>query len=92
MKSTGIIRRIDELGRIVLPAGLRRSMDIGKAETMEIFVDGDAIVLKKYHPACIFCDSGRDISRFKGKTVCGKCLRQLKTAPASSGDPASPED
>lgn len=78
MKSTGIVRRIDELGRIVLPAELRRTLDIGERETMEIFVDGSAIVLKKYSPACIFCDSGRDVSVFKGKNVCARCLRQLR--------------
>ena len=78
MKSTGIVRRIDELGRIVLPAELRRTLNIGERETMEIFVDGSSIVLKKYSPACIFCDSGRDVSIFKGKNICARCLRQLR--------------
>jgi len=78
MKATGIIRRIDDLGRIVLPAELRRSMDIGDKENMEIFVDGSNIVLKKYRPSCIFCDSFQDISIFKGKTICARCLRQLR--------------
>lgn len=78
MKSTGIVRRIDELGRIVLPAELRRTLSIGERETMEIFVDGSSIVLKKYSPACIFCDSGRDVSVFKGKNICSRCLRQLR--------------
>ena len=73
MKSTGIVRRIDEMGRIVLPAELRRTMDIGERETMEIFTDGPSIVLKKYTPACIFCDSGRSVSLFKGKSVCARC-------------------
>lgn len=78
MKSTGIVRRIDELGRIVLPAELRRTLDIGDKENMEIFVDGSSIVLKKYRPACVFCDSFRDISHFKGKNICSRCLRQLR--------------
>ena len=77
MKSTGIVRRIDELGRIVLPAELRRTLNIGERETMEIFVDGSSIVLKKY-PACIFCDSARDVVLFKGKNICTRCLRQLR--------------
>lgn len=81
MKSTGIVRRIDELGRIVLPAELRRTLDIGDRETMEIFMDGSSIVLKKYSPACIFCDSGRDVALFKGKSVCSRCLRQLRESP-----------
>lgn len=84
MKSTGIVRRIDELGRIVLPAELRHTMDIGDREMLEIFSDGNSIVLKKYRPSCLFCDSVRDIVRFKGKNICGRCMRQLRESP----DPA----
>jgi len=80
MKSTGIVRKIDELGRIVLPIELRRTLDIGERETMEIFVDGSSVVLKKYRPTCIFCDNVRDIIVFKGKNVCPKCLRELQEA------------
>ena len=78
MKSTGIVRRIDEMGRVVLPAELRRTLDIGEKENLEIFVDGNSIVLKKYRPTCIFCDSGRDVSIFKGKNIWSRCLRQLR--------------
>lgn len=78
MKSTGIVRRIDEMGRIVLPAELRRTLDIGDKENMEIFVDGSNIVLKKYSPTCVFCDGARDVVRFKGKNICSRCLRQLR--------------
>ena len=78
MKSTGIVRRIDELGRIVLPAELRRTLDIGERETMEIFVDGSSIVLKKYQPSCIFCGDSKKVVDFKGKNVCSKCLRELQ--------------
>lgn len=78
MKSTGIVRRIDELGRIVLPAELRRTLEIGEKENMEIFVDGPSIILKKYRPTCVFCDGVRDISVFKGKNICSRCLRQLR--------------
>ena len=81
MKSTGIVRRIDELGRIVLPIELRRTLDIGERETMEIFVEGSSVVLKKYRPTCIFCDSAKDIAIFKGKNICARCLRQLREAP-----------
>ena len=80
MKSTGIVRRIDELGRIVLPIELRRTLDIGERETMEIFVEGSSVVLKKYRPTCIFCDSAKDIAIFKGKNICPKCLSELKRA------------
>lgn len=92
MKATGIIRRIDKMGRIVLPAGLRRTMGISDRETLEIFTDGSAIILKKYVPACIFCDSGHKVSRFKGKMVCAKCLRQLRGSPADAeGEETPPE-
>ena len=90
MKSTGIVRRIDEMGRVVLPAELRRTMNFGDRETVEIFVEGSAIILKKYSPACIFCDSGRHVSLFKGKSICSKCLRQLQEAPAVPEEPESP--
>ena len=86
MKSTGIIRQIDQMGRIVLPAELRRSMDIEVGDTMEIFVDGDSIILKKYHPSCVFCDSSRETVRFKGKTICSRCLRQLRVAPEEQAE------
>mgnify|MGYP000251265317 CR=1 FL=1 len=59
MKSTGMVRQLDTLGRIVIPVELRRTMDLSIKDTLEIFVDGDQIVLKKYHPACIFCNDAR---------------------------------
>ena len=77
MKSTGIVRRVDELGRIVLPVELRRTLSIAEKDSLEIYVDGSNIMLKKYQPACIFCDSAKDITIFKGKNVCGSCLREL---------------
>ena len=77
MKSLGIVRRVDELGRIVLPIELRRTLNIGEKDSLEIYVDGSAIVLKKYQPACIFCDSAKDITLFKGKSVCAHCLEEL---------------
>ena len=80
MKSTGNVRRVDELGRIVLPIELRRTLDIAEWDTLEIFVEGSAVILKKYRPTCIFCDSARDIAIFKGKNICPKCLRELQEA------------
>ena len=81
MKSTGIVRRVDELGRIVLPIELRRTLDIGEKDALEIFVEGSTVVLKKYRPTCIFCDSARDVFVFRGKNICLKCLRELRSAP-----------
>lgn len=77
MKSTGIVRRVDELGRIVLPVELRRTLSIAEKDSLEIYVDGSNIMLKKYQPACIFCDSAKDITIFKGKNVCASCLSEL---------------
>lgn len=78
MKSTGIVRKIDELGRIVLPIELRRSLDIAMKDSLEIYVDGENIVLKKYQPACIFCDDARDVINYKGKNLCPNCLAELR--------------
>ncbi|MBE6907735.1 AbrB/MazE/SpoVT family DNA-binding domain-containing protein [Marasmitruncus massiliensis] len=77
MKSTGIVRKVDELGRIVLPIELRRTLDINEKDSLEIYVDGNQIVLKKYEPACIFCNSAIDVINFKGRNVCTECLKQL---------------
>ncbi len=78
MKSTGIVRKVDELGRIVLPIEMRRTLDIAEKDALEIYVEGSSVILKKYKPSCIFCDSNKDIVTFKGKNVCPKCLRELK--------------
>ena len=78
MKSTGIVRRVDELGRIALPIELRRTLDITERDSLEIYVDGSSIILKKYQPACIFCDDAKDVVSYKGKNICAKCLKELK--------------
>ena len=77
-KSTGIVRKVDELGRIVLPIELRRTLDIAEKDQLEIFVEGSSIVLKKYRPTCIFCDSVRDVAIYRGKNICPKCLKELR--------------
>lgn len=66
MKSTGIVRKVDELGRIVLPIEMRRTLDIAEKDTLEIYVEGDSIILRKFQAACVFCDSAKDIINFKG--------------------------
>ena len=78
MKSTGIVRQMDHLGRVVLPIELRRTLNIHEKDSLEIYVDSDSIILKKYEPACIFCGGADDISMFKGKNICAKCLGELK--------------
>lgn len=77
MKSTGIIRRIDDLGRIVLPIELRKKMGIEQRDAIEIYVDGDRVILKKHETECIFCGSKKDISEYKGKNICGACIKNL---------------
>lgn len=77
MKSTGIVRKVDELGRIVLPIELRRTLDIAEKDALEIYVDGNSVVLKKYQPACVFCGDAREIKPFHGKNICANCLREL---------------
>ena len=79
MKSTGIVRKVDELGRIVLPIEMRRTLDIAEKDALEIYVEGDSIILRKYHPACIFCDNMKNVISFQGKNICPNCLEKLKT-------------
>ena len=79
MKSTGIVRKVDELGRIVLPIEMRRTLDIAEKDALEIYVEGLSVILKKYKPSCIFCDTTKDIVVFKGKNICPKCLKELKS-------------
>ncbi|WP_125153055.1 AbrB/MazE/SpoVT family DNA-binding domain-containing protein [Clostridium rectalis] len=79
MKSTGIVRRVDELGRIVIPIELRRTLDIEIKDSLEIFVDGEQIILKKYSPSCIFCGNAKDVINYKGKNICKVCLEELHT-------------
>ena len=78
MKSTGIVRRIDELGRVVLPIELRRTLNIDIKDSLEIYVDNSSIILKKYEPACIFCGDATEVVSFKGKNICKNCLEEMK--------------
>jgi transcriptional pleiotropic regulator of transition state genes len=78
MKSTGIVRKVDELGRIVLPIELRRTLDIAEKDSLEIYVDGSQIILKKYEPSCVFCGDARNVINYKGKNVCTACLAEMR--------------
>lgn len=77
MKSTGIIRKVDDLGRIVLPIELRRMLDIAERDELEIYMENDRIVLQKYEPACIFCGSSRNLIHFNSKNVCRECVKSM---------------
>lgn len=79
MKSTGIVRKVDELGRVVIPIELRRTLGIEEKDSLEIYVDGEKIILKKYEPACVFCGNAAGVENFKGKNVCQACLAAMAT-------------
>lgn len=84
MKSTGIVRKVDELGRIVLPKELRRTLDIRAKDgakdgtPLEIFIDGESIILRKYQASCIFCGEAKDVQEIEGKKICTSCIEKIK--------------
>lgn len=77
MKSTGIVRKVDELGRVVIPIELRRTLGIEEKDALEIYVDNEKIILKKYEPACVFCGNADGVTHFKGKNVCRECAMAM---------------
>ncbi|PYG88468.1 transcriptional pleiotropic regulator of transition state genes [Ruminiclostridium sufflavum DSM 19573] len=77
-KATGIVRKVDELGRIVLPIELRKTFNIEEKDALEIFVEDSTIILKKYEPDCIFCGQARNVKAYKGKNICPDCMKELK--------------
>ena len=80
MKSTGVVRKVDELGRIVLPIEIRKILDIQQKDAIEIFTDNDKIILQKYQPACVFCGETRDNVVFGEKRICRNCIEKLNKA------------
>lgn len=77
MKSTGIVRTIDELGRIVLPKELRKTLNINPRDQFEFYVENDSIVLKRNESACVFCNRMEDTFLFEGQSVCVKCMKKM---------------
>ncbi|ADL11979.1 AbrB/MazE/SpoVT family DNA-binding domain-containing protein [Acetohalobium arabaticum] len=77
MKSTGIVRKVDDLGRIVIPIELRRTLGLETKDSLEIYVDNDKIIFKKYEPACIFCGNAENTIDFKNKIICSECLDKM---------------
>ena len=77
MKTTGVIRKLDELGRIVIPIEQRRTLDINLHDPVEINIEDGKIVIKKYHTSCIFCGGAQGVTVFKDKPICKKCLNEL---------------
>lgn len=78
MKSTGIVRKIDDLGRLVIPKELRKTMNINPKDPVEVFVEGEKIILKKYEPACVFCGSADDTFEYEGRMVCKECIDEMR--------------
>ena len=78
MKATGIVRPMDALGRVFIPIELRRNLAINTDDSLEIFVDGPYIMLKKYEPACIFCGSNDEVKQIHGRNICGSCIAEMK--------------
>ena len=79
MKSTGVVRKVDELGRIVLPISIRQTMDIKEKDPLEIFTDENRIILQKYQPCCVFCSNADRVVYFNSKRICEDCLEKIKT-------------
>lgn len=77
MKSTGIVRKLDELGRVVIPKEIRNKLDIEEKDPIEIYIDGTSIVLRKFELGCIFCNNSKDLTTYKDKLICGKCLSKI---------------
>lgn len=78
MKSTGIVRKLDELGRVVLPIELRRTLLIGERDPLEIHVEGELIILSKHNPKCVFCRSTTKVVQFRDKLICKECIDEIK--------------
>lgn len=78
MKSTGMVRKVDELGRIVLPISIRQNMGIEARDSVEIFTDENRIILQKYQSSCIFCNNADEILYFNDQRICRECLEKLK--------------
>ena len=78
MKTTGIVRKVDELGRIVLPVEIRRLLNISEKDALEISLENDSIVIRKHHLECVFCGSVRDVQDFKGRNICAECIKKIK--------------
>lgn len=78
MKSTGIVRKVDPLGRIVLPIEIRRTLGIGERDPLEIFTEGDTIVLRAYKPLCYICNNSENLSTLKDKKICRECIDEIK--------------
>lgn len=84
MKSTGMVRHVDELGRVVIPKEIRNKLDIKEKDPIEIYVEGYSIILKKFESNCIFCGNGKNLIDYRDKLICNKCLNKIATLSLNS--------
>lgn len=77
MKPAGVVRKVDQLGRIVLPKSLRKRYQMNEGDPVEILVQGDHIILERYRPRCVFCGSMVEVAEFKGRQVCSNCVKEM---------------
>jgi transcriptional pleiotropic regulator of transition state genes len=77
MKPAGVVRKVDQLGRIVLPKSLRKRYQMNEGDPVEILVSGDHIILERYRPRCVFCSSMEQVSEFKERHICAECLGEM---------------
>lgn len=85
MKSTGIVRRMDELGRVVIPIEIRNKFDIKEKDPIEIYVDGSSIILKKFEPNCVFCGNSKNLVEYNDKLICNKCAKKIADLSTKQG-------
>ncbi len=78
MKPAGVVRKVDQLGRIVLPKSLRKRYQMNEGDPVEILVQGDQIILERYRPRCVFCGSMEQVADFKERYLCSECMGQMQ--------------
>lgn len=78
MKPIGVVRKVDQLGRIVLPKSLRKRYEMNEGDPVEILVQGDHIILEKFKPRCVFCANDEKVGNYLGRHVCTNCMNELQ--------------
>ena len=77
MKTTGMTRPVDQLGRVVIPKEIRNELNVAEGDRLEIWMDGDTVLMRKYEPHCVFCEETEDLIEFEGRLICKKCASKI---------------